>query len=111
MNHSSINVYFSKNSRDFIVEEVPLYEFSQNGEHLVLKIRKKDMTTWQLVQKISEITGSKTRDIGYAGLKDKDGVTTQYISLYKKYEDNIDKIEDKDIKILQTFYHKRKQRA
>ncbi len=110
MNHSSINVYFSKNSRDFIVEEVPLYEFSQNGEHLVLKIRKKDMTTWQLVQKISEITGSKTRDIGYAGLKDKDGVTTQYISLYKKYEDNIDKIEDKDIKILQTFYHNNKIR-
>jgi len=110
MNHSPINVYFSKNSRDFIVEEVPLYEFSQNGEHLVLKIRKKDMTTWQLVQKISEITGSKTRDIGYAGLKDKDGVTTQYISLYKKYEDNIDKIEDKDIKILQTFYHNNKIR-
>lgn len=109
-NHSAINVHFSKTSRDFVVEEVPLYEFSGSGEHLVLKIRKKDMTTWQLVQKISEATGSKTRDIGYAGLKDKDGVTTQYISIYKKYEDRINFIEDKQVKILQTFYHNNKIR-
>ena len=108
--HSPINVYFSKNSRDFVVEEVPLYEFSGNGEHLVLKIRKKDMTTWELVQKISEVIGCKVRDIGYAGLKDKDGVTTQYISIYKKYEKKIKNIQSQNIKILETFYHNNKIR-
>ncbi len=108
--HSPIKVHFSKTSKDFVVEEVPLYEFSGSGEHLILKIRKKDMTTWKLVQKISEITGSKTKDIGYAGLKDKDGITTQYISIYKKYEDKIDLIEDNDIKIISTTYHNNKIR-
>lgn len=108
--HSAINVYFSKNSRDFVVEEVPLYEFSGSGEHLILKIRKKDMTTWELVQKISEIVGCKVRDIGYAGLKDKDGITTQYISIYKKYENKIKNIQSQNIKILETFYHNNKIR-
>ncbi|MCB4776525.1 MAG: tRNA pseudouridine(13) synthase TruD, partial [Sulfurovum sp.] len=36
---------FNASSRDFTVEEIPLYEFSGEGEHLVLKIRKKEMTT------------------------------------------------------------------
>ena len=93
-----------------MVEEVPLYEFSGDGEHLILKIRKKDMTTWELVQKISEVTGCKVRDIGYAGLKDKDGLTTQFISIYKKYEDKIKNIESKEIKILETFLHNNKLR-
>ncbi len=108
--HSPINAYFSKNSRDFVVEEIPLYEFSGNGEHLILKIRKKDMTTWELVQKISERVGCKVKDIGYAGLKDKDGVTTQYISVYKKYENKIKNIQSQNIKILETFYHNNKIR-
>ncbi len=108
--HSAINAHFSKTSRDFMVEEVPLYEFSGIGEHLILKIRKKDMTTWELVQKISETTGCKVRDIGYAGLKDKDGLTTQYISIYKKYEDKIKNIESKEVKILETFLHNNKLR-
>ncbi len=33
---------FNPSSRDFSVEEVPLYEFSGKGEHLILKIRKRD---------------------------------------------------------------------
>ncbi len=109
-NHSSIDIHFSKNSRDFVVDEVPLYEFSGTGEHLVLKVRKKDMTTWEMVQKFSEILGCKVRDIGYAGLKDKDGLTSQYISIYKKYEQNLNNINDAKIKILQKHYHGNKLR-
>ena len=108
--HSPIDAHFSKTSRDFIVEEVPLYEFRGSGEHLILKIRKKDLTTWELIQKISEVTGCKLKDIGYAGLKDKDGLTTQFVSIYKKYEDKINRIESKNIKILETFYHNNKLR-
>ena len=106
--HSLVEAHFSKNSRDFIVKEIPLYEFSRSGEHLIMKIRKKDITTWELIQKISEATGCKKRDIGYAGLKDKDGETTQYISIYKKYEDKIKNINSKEIKILETFLHNNK---
>ena len=34
--HAPINAYFSKNSDDFVVREIPLYEFSGEGEHLVV---------------------------------------------------------------------------
>ena len=110
LNHSDIDVVFNKNSRDFAVEEVPLYEPSNEGEHLMLKIRKKDLTTWDLVKKISEITGCKTRDIGYAGLKDKDGITTQYITIPKKFASDIENINDDKIKILDSSEHKNKLR-
>jgi len=106
--HSPIKVHFSKTSRDFGVEEVPLYDFSGSGEHLVLKIRKKDMTTWELIQKISEYIGCKVRDIGYAGLKDKDGITTQFICIHKRYKDKINAFQNNNVKILETTYHNNK---
>ncbi|NPA73323.1 MAG: tRNA pseudouridine(13) synthase TruD [Epsilonproteobacteria bacterium] len=105
LDHTPLNVHFSKNSRDFVVDEVPLYEPSGEGEHLMLKIRKKDMTTWEMIQKLSEVLGCKVRDIGYAGLKDKDGLTSQYVTVYKKYEKNLSHLNDNKIKILQKSYH------
>ena len=41
LNHSQIDVYFKQSKDDFVVNEVPLYEFSNEGEHLILKLRKK----------------------------------------------------------------------
>ena len=40
---------FNSSARDFTVEEIPLYEFTGEGEHLVLQVRKKDMTTWEML--------------------------------------------------------------
>ncbi len=108
LTHPKIDVTFTKNSKDFIVEEVPLYDFRGEGEHLILKIRKKEMTTWSAIQKISEIIGVKLREIGYAGLKDRDGFTIQYISIPKKYEKELKNFENDKIKILETTYHKNK---
>ncbi len=108
LNHSATNVYFSKNSKDFVVSEIPLYEFSGEGEHLILKVRKKDLTTWGMLQIFSDITGVKMRDFGYAGLKDKDGMTIQYISLPKKQEEKLLDFSHPNIKILERTYHKNK---
>ncbi len=108
LNHSGIDVYFKQSKDDFIVTEVPLYEFSGDGEHLILKIRKKDLTTWDALEIISDAIGCKVRDIGYAGLKDKNAMTIQYISIHKNYEENIDNFEHPQIKILEKTYHNNK---
>ncbi len=108
LNHSPIDFYFSQNARDFVVTEIPLYEFSGEGEHLILKVRKKGLTTWQMIQAISEQSGVKVRDIGYAGLKDKEAMTIQYISINKKFEDKLENFSHESIKILERFYHKNK---
>ncbi|DAB33958.1 MAG TPA: tRNA pseudouridine(13) synthase TruD [Sulfurospirillum sp. UBA12182] len=108
LNHAPIEVLFTKNANDFVVNEIPLYEFSGEGEHLVLHVRKKDLTTWQMVQTLSEFCGAKVRDFGYAGLKDKDGMTTQYISIHKSYEAKLEGFEHEKIKILSKTYHNNK---
>ena len=101
LNHTPIKAHFAKNSKDFVVSEVPLYEFSGEGEHLILHIRKKDLTTWQMLKILSSVTGVKERDFGYAGLKDKDGMTVQYISMPKLKEHTLENFSHEKIKILE----------
>jgi tRNA pseudouridine13 synthase len=108
-NHASIDhVHFSKNSSDFVVNEIPLYEFSGEGEHLILHVRKKDLTTWEMLHIFSEVCGVKIREFGYAGLKDKEGMTTQYISIHKKYAKSFENFSHPNIKILSAAYHNNK---
>jgi tRNA pseudouridine13 synthase len=65
---------------DFLVDEVPLYAASGEGAHLYVRVRKRGMTTPQLLRALSRASGVKDRDIGYAGLKDKHAVTSQWFS-------------------------------
>lgn len=112
LNHSSIeNVHFSKNSSDFVVREIPLYEFSGNGEHLILQIQKKDLTTFEALKILSAITGVKERDFGYAGLKDKQGMTVQFMSMPRKVESSLEGFEHEKMKILSKTYHDNKIRV
>lgn len=108
LNHSSIEFHFRQNSRDFVVEEIPLYEFSGDGEHLVLFVRKKDLSTFEMIDILAKYLGIKNRDIGYAGLKDKHALTKQYISIDKKLEAKLDSFEHQNIKILSKTYHNNK---
>lgn len=110
LKHSPINVYFSKNSNDFVVREKPLYEFSGKGEHLILHIQKKDLSTSEALRILSEQSGVRMRDFGYSGLKDKQGLTFQYISMPKKFEESLRNFKHDKMKILETFYHDNKLR-
>jgi tRNA pseudouridine13 synthase len=109
-NHSSIDFYFKQNPNDFVVDEVPLYEFSGSGEHLILHIRKKNLSTIELVLTIAKYLNIKQKEIGYAGLKDKNALTYQYISIHKKYEEQLENFSHPQIKILSTTYHDNKLR-
>ncbi|WP_103624297.1 tRNA pseudouridine(13) synthase TruD [Campylobacter concisus] len=110
LTHAPIEAYFSKNSDDFVVREIPLYEFSGDGEHLIIEISKKDMTTSDALHALSEVTGAKMRDFGYAGLKDKQGMTTQFISMPRKFESALANFSHEKMKILNLNVHKNKLR-
>ena len=101
---------FNPSPRDFTVEEVPLYAFSGEGEHLVLKIRKKELTTWEMLDILSTHLGIRRRDIGYAGLKDKHAMTIQYISLMAIHESKLEAFSHPQIKILDRIRHTNKIR-
>jgi tRNA pseudouridine13 synthase len=66
---------------DFLVEELPLYAPSGEGEHLYLRFTKRNLPTDIAVRMIARALGVDARDVGVAGLKDKVGITTQTISV------------------------------
>ncbi|MFA6136661.1 MAG: tRNA pseudouridine(13) synthase TruD [Sulfurimonas sp.] len=108
LGHSSIEFHFKQSPRDFVVEEIPLYEFSGEGEHLVLFVRKKGLSTLELVSMIAKYLGIQNKEIGYAGLKDKHAMTKQYISLHKKHEEAMENFENENVKIVSKTYHNNK---
>lgn len=69
---------------DFLVEEVPAYAASGKGEHQYVLARKRLLTTPELAKRLARAVGLNERDVGYAGLKDKYAVTTQWLSLCSK---------------------------
>ncbi len=66
---------------DFLVDELPAYLPSGEGSHLYLHVRKTMLTTDDAVKALASALGIERREIGVAGLKDKVGVTTQWLSL------------------------------
>jgi tRNA pseudouridine13 synthase len=65
---------------DFRVDEVPAYLPSGAGSHLYLHVQKRGRTTRDVVRALAHALGVPERDAGFAGMKDKDAVTTQWLS-------------------------------
>ena len=108
LNHSKIDVVFKQSKDDFVVTELPLYDFSGEGEHLILKIRKKDLATWDAIEILAQYLNCSTREFGYAGLKDKNAMTIQSISIHRKFEEALNSFQHENIKILEKTYHNNK---
>jgi tRNA pseudouridine13 synthase len=106
-NDKTLNFKFVQNEEDFIVEEQPI-KFSGAGSFLVLKIKKENCDTWELIDRLAKFLNVFSNEIGYAGLKDKRATTTQYITIPKKYSKEIKLFKNKKIEILDTFLHNEK---
>ena len=65
---------------DFRVDEIPAYLPSGAGPHLYLHVEKRGRTTRDAVRALARALGVPDRDAGFAGMKDKDAVTTQWLS-------------------------------
>ena len=66
---------------DFCVEERPLYLPCGEGEHLYIRVKKRGLSTPDLVLRLASQLHVKAQSIGVAGLKDAQAVTTQMLSL------------------------------
>ncbi len=84
---------------DFKVEEIPDREFLDKGNYLILRLTKKNYNTEDAVQAISRKLGISRKNIGYAGTKDRNAITTQIISIYKGSKERILGLELKDISL------------
>ena len=68
-------------AEDFLVEEIPLYDPSGEGEHTFVLVEKRLRTTEQVVSGLARAAAVPARDIGYAGRKDRRAVTRQWLSV------------------------------
>ncbi|MCA9686001.1 MAG: tRNA pseudouridine(13) synthase TruD, partial [Myxococcales bacterium] len=66
---------------DFEVEELPAYGADGQPGHLLLTLRKRAMNSEDALLALSRALKVPRAEIGLAGLKDRDAVTTQWISL------------------------------
>ena len=97
---------------DFIVEELPAYEPCGEGEHLYLFVQKRHMATMHAVRLLAEHFGVKREAVGFAGLKDKVGITTQLISIHLpgKKDSDFTSFEHPNIGVLWMDRHTNKLR-
>ncbi|GEN27327.1 tRNA pseudouridine synthase D [Halovibrio variabilis] len=67
---------------DFWVDEQLDFTPEAHGEHLWLRIEKRNQTTLEVVKLLSRLCGVTPRDIGYSGMKDRIAVTRQWLSVH-----------------------------
>lgn len=74
----------SNDPAHFHVDEIPAYGFSGEGEHWYVRVQKTGLTTPELRDMLAHAAGVSERDVGTAGRKDRQAVTTQWLSMPKK---------------------------
>lgn len=65
----------------FVVEEVPLYHPSGEGQHLYVNLTKEELTTREVQRQLADLFKLPNGEVGFAGMKDKYARTTQTFSL------------------------------
>lgn len=95
---------------DFLVDELMSVKLSGQGEHLWLQIKKNGCNTDWLAQQLAQVAGVKSMAVGYAGMKDRHAITTQWFSVQLPGLDDPDftSLEGEKISILQTCRHDKK---
>ena len=100
---------------DFFVEELPGFEPSGSGEHLLLTVEKRGMNTVFAAKRIAQWAGVGEVAIGYAGMKDRHAVTRQRFSVHlpKRVAPDLAALQDDgtshdSLKVIEHQWHARK---
>ena len=99
-----------RSPEDFIVEETLTFEPSGSGEHIFLQIQKTGENTEYVARQLARLANVRQRDIGFAGMKDRHAITTQWFSVWLPKGDEPDwqSFEMDGFKILSITRHARK---
>lgn len=97
--------------QDFEVEELPLYEPCGDGDHLYLWVEKVDLAAELLRRTVARALQVDSGDIGMAGLKDRRAVTRQWISVPRRCEPLLPRLDDPRVRVLDVRAHRNKLRT
>jgi tRNA pseudouridine13 synthase len=99
-----------RSPEDFRVDEVPAYLPSGSGPHLYVRIEKRGRTTRDALRTLAHALAVAERDAGYAGLKDRDAVTTQWLSFPVAKDPDPARLAADGIVVLEVSRHANKLR-
>ncbi len=99
-----------RSPEDFIVEEQLGFEPSGAGEHVLLRVRKRDANTGWVARELATLAGMRPRDVGYAGLKDRQAVATQWFTVPSRRRPAADwaGVAGEGFEVLEAHAHARK---
>ena len=97
-----------KRPEDFVVEEIPAYDFSGRGTHVLALMEKTGTPTLEAIRHIASTLGIPRRQIGYAGLKDARAVARQWISIEHIDPEKLQQLSLPQVKVIQTTRHTNK---
>ncbi|MFP4245890.1 MAG: tRNA pseudouridine(13) synthase TruD [Halochromatium sp.] len=95
---------------DFIVDEQLAFGPDGDGEHVLLRVRKTSANTEWVARRLAALAGVSVKAVGYAGLKDRHAVTTQWFSVHlgKLPEPRWRLLAEEGIEVLEQHRHRRK---
>jgi tRNA pseudouridine13 synthase len=95
---------------DFVVEEIPAYAPSGQGDFLYLWIEKRDMGAEYFHRQVARRLGIQASAVGTAGLKDRRAVTRQMVSVPAAAKEQLGQLEGDGIHVLNVDRHSNKLR-
>lgn len=96
---------------DFEVEELPAYQPSGEGEHLYLWLEKRGRDTREVVKALASALGVDEGDVGVAGMKDRQAITRQLLSVPAKAEARLPEFSLEGVSVLWSRRHGNKLRT
>lgn len=97
---------------DFQVDEILGFEPDGDGPHVLLQIRKRDTNTEWLARELARFAAVRPVDVGFAGLKDRHALTTQWFSVHlgKQAAPDWAAFNSEQVTVLATARHRHKLR-
>lgn len=96
---------------DFEVEELPAYLPSGEGEHLYLWVEKRGRDSREVVKALCAALGVDEGDVGVAGMKDRQAITRQLLSVPARAEARLGEFALEGVRILWSKRHGNKLRT
>jgi tRNA pseudouridine13 synthase len=93
---------------DFLVDELPLYEPSGEGEHLYLLVEASNVAHFEVLSSLRRAFKVDEDKIGYAGMKDKHAITRQMFSIHLLKDPPSLEIPNERVKVLWAERHTNK---
>ena len=96
---------------DFCVEEVPAFPPTGDGGHLWLWVQKRGLETAEVARALARAASVDVREVGYAGLKDRQAVTRQAFTVPVRRDGPLGPLGLPGVEVLQTALTERKLRT